>query len=549
MNNCCKIGFEKRAVIALVTLLVVRLAGMALIPLNETTEARYGEMARKMLETGNWVTLWHDYGIPFLAKPPLYAWLSAASMGVLGVNEFAARLPSLLLSIGMLALVGYAAFARHGRNAALVTALVLAACPGFFVAAGTVMTDPSLVFCTTLILVSFWQALHDETTCTPPPPCAGVQERVSASGESLYDGRTAFWTPAQGGGGDMGGCADKFRNRYRSRLWGYLFFVGCGVGLLSKGPVALILAGLPVFFWVLIRKQWKPLWQKLPWVSGCLLVLAIALPWYVLAEIRTPGFLKYFIVGENFSRFLDPHWKGDRYGFAHAYPYGMIWLFIVAGILPWCFAPAQMRLIFIQRRDGAVRWCRTKLADEDGWLLFLILWSVSSPVFFTFAANIIWPYCLIMQPGFALLLAEVAIRAEKPYGKFFPLTALVTALAGAVAIVLFITQPQSFAEDQKDVIAAWKETAPAPDSKLIFWSNRMEFSAAFYSGGRARTTQKPADVLALLHDKTHDCIVTYSYNEAMLPEGVWGRFKETGRFTNARGVRILLCAPQAFEKY
>jgi 4-amino-4-deoxy-L-arabinose transferase-like glycosyltransferase len=497
MNTCCKTGFEKRAVIALVTLLVVRLAGMALIPLNETTEARYGEMARKMLETGNWVTLWHDYGIPFLAKPPLYAWLSAASMGVLGVNEFAARLPSLLLSIGMLALVGYTAFVRNGKDAALVAALVLAACPGFFVAAGTVMTDPSLVFCVTLILVSFWHALHNS-----PFPRAGGDPVNSKAGP----------LPSQG-----------------HVWWGYLFFVGCGLGLLSKGPVALILPGIPVFFWVLIRKRWKPFWQKLPWISGCLLVLAIALPWYVLAEIRTPGFLKYFLVGENISRFLDPHWKGDRYGFAHAYPYGMIWLFIIAGILPWCFA--------------AVRWCRTKLTDEDGWLLFLILWSVSSPVFFTFAANIIWPYCLIMQPGFALLLAEAVIRAEKPYGKFFPVTALVTALAGAVAIVLFITQPQNFAEDQKDVIAAWKETSPAPDSKLIFWSNRMEFSAAFYSGGHARTTEKPDDVLALLNDKTRDCIITYSYNETTLPVEVRNRFKEVARFTNARGVRILLCGP------
>ena len=68
-----RISFEIRTLIALLTLLGVRLTGMILIPLNETTEARYGEMARKMLETGNWVTLWHDYGIPFLAKPPLYA--------------------------------------------------------------------------------------------------------------------------------------------------------------------------------------------------------------------------------------------------------------------------------------------------------------------------------------------------------------------------------------------------------------------------------------------------------------------------------------------
>ena len=66
----------------------------AITPLTETTEARYGEIARKMLETGNWVTLLNTYDSPFWAKPPLYAWLSASSMYVFGINEFAARLPS-----------------------------------------------------------------------------------------------------------------------------------------------------------------------------------------------------------------------------------------------------------------------------------------------------------------------------------------------------------------------------------------------------------------------------------------------------------------------
>ncbi len=489
--------FWRSSIAVLCALLLTRLAGMALIPLNETTEARYGEMARKMLETGNWVTLMHDYGVPFLAKPPLYAWLSAASMCVLGVNEFAVRLPSLLLSIGMLALVGHTAFVRNGRDAAMTAVLVLAGSLGFFIAAGTVMTDPSLVFCVTLILVSFWHALHSE-----PFPRAG--------GDPVYN--KAGPLPSQG-----------------HVLWGYLFFVGCGIGLLSKGPVALVLSGLPVFFWVLIRKQWKPLWRKLPWISGCGLVLAIALPWYALAELRTPGFLKYFIIGENVSRFLDPGWKGDKYGFAHAYPYGMIWLFVLGGLFPWFFV--------------AARWCKTRLTDKDGWLLFLVLWSVTSPLFFTFAANIIWPYCLIMLPGFALLFSELWVRTGRPDNKYFPALASLTVLAGAAGIIAFTFFPALVAQDQKDVIAAWKKTAPAANSALIFWSNRNEFSAAFYSGGRERTTEDPATLDKLLHNEIRDCIIAYSYNQNTLPENVMKSFKEVGRFTNKQGIRILFCEP------
>ena len=60
----------------MIVLVIVRLLAMWLIPLNDTTEARYAEIARKMLETGNWVTQLHDYGIPFWAKPPLSSWMS-----------------------------------------------------------------------------------------------------------------------------------------------------------------------------------------------------------------------------------------------------------------------------------------------------------------------------------------------------------------------------------------------------------------------------------------------------------------------------------------
>src|SRR5579862_9906602 len=90
---------------SLALMFVARLICSAVVPLTDTTEARYGEIARKMLETGDWITPQHDYGVPFWAKPPLSTWLSAFSMKVFGVNEFAARLPELLLAIGMLALV------------------------------------------------------------------------------------------------------------------------------------------------------------------------------------------------------------------------------------------------------------------------------------------------------------------------------------------------------------------------------------------------------------------------------------------------------------
>ena len=96
-------------------LMVLRLIAMWFIPLNETTEARYGEIARKMVETGDWITLYHDYGVPFWAKPPLSTWSSAFFMELFGVNGFWARFPSLLFAIGTVLLTGFLVKKREGE--------------------------------------------------------------------------------------------------------------------------------------------------------------------------------------------------------------------------------------------------------------------------------------------------------------------------------------------------------------------------------------------------------------------------------------------------
>ena len=151
--------FKKYSIVTLVFLLVCRLIAMYVMPLTDTTEARYGEIARKMLETGNWITPLHDYGVPFWAKPPLSFWLSALSMKYFGVNEFAARLPSLFFSIAILWLLWALVKKHSGSIVAITTVLVLSSTLAFIADAGAVMTDPSLLFCITLTMVSFWRAV------------------------------------------------------------------------------------------------------------------------------------------------------------------------------------------------------------------------------------------------------------------------------------------------------------------------------------------------------------------------------------------------------
>ena len=163
----------------------------------DSTESRYAEIARKMLETGDWLMPQFDYGVPFWGKPPLSTWLSAASMAVFGVNEFAARLPSLAL------LVGLRRARLRARRAARRTAtrrcgpLALFAATGLvFVAAGAMMTDPALMLGTTLSMAGFWIAVNGP-------------------------------------------------ERHR-RIAGCAFFAGLCVGLLAKGPVAAVLVLVPI---------------------------------------------------------------------------------------------------------------------------------------------------------------------------------------------------------------------------------------------------------------------------------------------------------------
>ncbi len=458
--------FVNQTLFVLIFLLLCRIIASYFIPLNDTTEARYGEIARKMLETGNWVNLLHDYGVPFWAKPPLSTWFSAASMKFFGINELAVRLPSLLLSIGILGLIWNLAKKHSGFDVALVAVLVLAGMLFFFLEAGTVMTDPSLTFCCTLSLVAFWHAVVA-----------------------------------------------------KSKLWSYVFFIGLGLGLLAKGPLVLILVGMPIFFWVLLRKQWRNLWCNLPWIKGALLLLAIALPWYVLAELRTPGFLNYFIIGEHFNRFLVPGWTGDKYGAAHHAPKGIIWLFAIAGTFPWCLVAGKWLIAHGKKLPVLFR-------DEDGWLCYWTLCTIAPLVFFTFAGNIIYPYVFPSLPVFALLFAELWRRSNQSLHNSQWVIEL-SAISGVFCLIgtlTFMIQPDWIAKTQKPVINAWIKLQPTPGSNLVYWGDRTEFSAQFYSSGKAKSTQSVEKLCQLLSNGVDNYFVINSKIVTQIPPKLFSQF-------------------------
>jgi len=328
---------------ALALLLLARLSLMALGPLADTTEARYGELARQTAVHGYWLMPHMDAQTPFFAKPPLSTWSSAAAMQLLGVNEFAARLPALLFA-ALTAWICSAWAGAHGVRQRWLVQPLLAATPIFFVSAGAVMTDAvqMLVVCAAQYFA--WQAMQ------APQGSAGRRMRL------------AFWA-----------CI--------------------GVGALAKGLATWALIGMPILAYALLPgRRLALVWGLWDW-RGVLLALALFVPWYAAAEHAYPGFLSYFIVGEHFSRFLVPGWSGDRYGFAHRQPLGAIWIFWLGGVLPWIGLFAS-RLAAMPRLRSATAleaylWCATLVP-----LLF-----------FTFSRNIIGTYTLTAVPPFVVLVA------------------------------------------------------------------------------------------------------------------------------------------------
>src|SRR5262245_3367618 len=164
-------------------------------PLQEPQEPRYAEIPRQMLHEGRLlVPVLH--GQPYLDKPPLLYWLVMGCYAAFGVHDWAARLVPGLAGV-LTVLVTYLWGRRAvGERAALCGALVLCLSAGFVYRQRMLNMDSLLCLWVTAALAS----AHVALTCGP----------------SLR------------------------------RRWWLLAAAACGLGLLTKGPVALVLILTPL---------------------------------------------------------------------------------------------------------------------------------------------------------------------------------------------------------------------------------------------------------------------------------------------------------------
>src|SRR5512137_1962212 len=113
------------------------------IPLIDPDEGRYAEIPREMLERCDFITPLFNYA-KFFDKPPLHYWLSALSMAVFGVNEFAARFAGAAMGLFTVLLTYHVGRRLFGRREGFLAALVLGTCTGFLVQARYDFIDMTL---------------------------------------------------------------------------------------------------------------------------------------------------------------------------------------------------------------------------------------------------------------------------------------------------------------------------------------------------------------------------------------------------------------------
>ncbi len=381
------------ALLGLLVLSALYLGEIGGYALQDPDEGRYAEIPREMIESGDWVTPKLNY-VVYFEKPPLFYWLVAMSFEVFGLTEGAARaVPALA---GILTVVMTFFLGQHllGTRAAVYGAGILASSPIFFVLAEALTIDMVLTACMTATMASFYAAHLSE----------------------------------------------------KKGLWVGLVAASAALGVLAKGPVALVLPGLIALVFLLWRRDWGTLGALLRPVP-ILLFVAVVVPWFVLVSRANPDFLHFFFVRENFERFTAE--VGHPEG-----PFFYIPV-LLAGPLPWTAVAIGLACT----RDG-----RAALGEvpRDA-RSFLLLWGGLIIAFFTVASSKLATYILPALPPLALVagawLDRVVERTRLTAGvarwlgtTMFAL-GLVTLAAAAIAWPLESTLAQAFGGDAEDVRA------------------------------------------------------------------------------------------------
>jgi len=281
---------------------------------DDPNDAQYAEVAREMVETGQWLSPQLDY-VLFLNKPPLSYWLIGASFEVFGVNELAARLPGVLTALVLLLIIWRLGGILWDARAAWYGAAVLLTTGGILLEARTVRPD--------LLLT------------------AGI------AGALLAATRLAA------------------RPRARGALIGWQ--VALAVALLAKGMVGLLVPAAAVAAAVLASGDYRLL-RTLAHPRAWWLFVALVVPWHVVVAWQHPGFAWDYIVNQHLLFFLDRKLPRDSEGI----PLWQFWGIFGFRLFPWTlFLPLAVARAWTRAGSREERWAGGLLLGWAGAVLLL----------------------------------------------------------------------------------------------------------------------------------------------------------------------------------
>src|SRR6266852_9335968 len=151
--------------------------------LMDDVDAVQAQIARNMLDSGDWVTARLN-GVAYLEKSPLKYWMMAVSYMVFGVHDWAARIPMALFTVLLCWLVTRIGSWAFSLRAGLWAGLVLSTCIGLFLFTRILIPDVLLTFTITLAMWSFLRCLPNRTATAResvalPNRAATVRESVA----------------------------------------------------------------------------------------------------------------------------------------------------------------------------------------------------------------------------------------------------------------------------------------------------------------------------------------------------------------------------------
>lgn len=274
-------------IVSFVALFVVYLIGLFLPDVMEVDASQYASISMEMMRTGSYLEVLH-YGNNYLDKPPLLFWLGALFMKFFGVNHFAYRLPTFLITI----LGVYSTYALgkrlYNKNTGIISALLLASSQVYILHNHDVRTDTLL---TNFVIIAIWQ-----------------------------------------------GVAYLQTKKWRNFIWA---FVAIGMAMLAKGPIGAVVPIMAIGTHLLYQRDWKNIfnWR---WILGALIVILVLSPmmWGLYTQFDLDPLakvngrtgvsgLRFFFWEQSFGRITGENvWKDDSSYFFFTHNY--LWEF-----LPW----------------------------------------------------------------------------------------------------------------------------------------------------------------------------------------------------------------------